>query len=690
MNKKLIVTMIVAAWGHAALPVGVNPAGRGLPALPVETKAGGGTLRIPAECGAQDVKLRGYVGRRIDACFANHILKHDACYLTDPYKDRTEDHYWQCEFWGKWMQIAAPFLVYMSGGRGATRPTDCESGGRGATRPTDCENLCANIAASVANLLPCQEECGYLGNYAPDARCGVASRTSYGGWDVWCQKYTLLGLLYADECLGDKRCLDAARRLADWLMTQVGPGRKDIGKTGRYHGLASCSILEPIVRLHRRTGEKKYLDFAAYIVSRMDAEEGCGGLISKALSGVDVADRTPGADAWEKFACSKKAYEMLSCYQGLLEYHKTTGDKRCLEAAVATARNIIDKEINIVGGAASQELWYHGKSKQTHPYYRMNETCVVTTWLRFCETLLALTGDPAYADEMERTFYNIYLATLSRDGSTFAQYTGLEGTRSAGLNNCFMEENCCNANGPRGFVAFMRTLLMAEGDAALLNFYETSTASVELPALKEKVTIETFTLYPKEGSVRIVNRTAKPLDFTLKLRIPSWVTRTEVKIQGGGGDADATSASLPTSGTYYELRRHWLPGDKVEATFDMPCRVHLLNNHVAFSRGPIVLARDARFHDGNLVERMRAIDFKKGVELRPVPTGDRDIWMAFAAFLPMGAHSESPDNVHPQVVRFCDFASAGNTWTDGSAYRVWLPVELRPWDTPLDSPEALP
>ena len=610
--------------------------------------------------GNGDVKVRGYVGRRIDACIQNHLLKHDAVYLTDPYKDRSEDHYWQCEFWGKWMHSAAPFLAY-----------------------TGSEALRANIAASIENLLPRQEECGYLGNYAPAARCGIASKTSYGGWDVWCQKYTLLGLLYAEGCLGDRRCLDAACRHLDWLMTQVGSGKKDIGRTGRYHGLASLSILEPVVRLYRRTGKKEYLDFAAYIVSRMEAEEGGGGLISKALAGVDVADRTPGRDEWEKFACSKKAYEMLSCYQGVLDYHLATGDKRCLDAVVATAKNVIATELNIVGGAASQELWYHGKGRQTHPYYRMNETCVVTTWLRLCESLLAATGDPSWADEMERTFYNIYLATLSRDGSTFAQYTGLEGTRSAGLNNCFMEENCCNANGPRGFVSFLRAFLMAEGDTAMLNFYETSTASVDLPALKEKVTFETFTLYPKEDAVRIVNRTAKPLDFTLKLRIPAWSEKTEVKVNG-----ERMEGAI--AGAYCLLRRRWQPGDRVEMAFEMPCRAHLQNNHVAFTRGPIVLARDARFNDGNLVERMRAIDFKKGVELRPVPTGDGDIWMAFAAFLPMGAHSESPDNVHPQVVRFCDFASAGDTWTDESAYRVWLPVELRPWGTPMDSPETLP
>ena len=35
-----------------------------------------GTERVPATL--QVVKVRGHVGRRIDACFANHILKHDA------------------------------------------------------------------------------------------------------------------------------------------------------------------------------------------------------------------------------------------------------------------------------------------------------------------------------------------------------------------------------------------------------------------------------------------------------------------------------------------------------------------------------------------------------------------------------------------------------------------------------------
>ena len=54
--------------------------------------------------------------------------------------------------------------------------------------------------------------------------------------------------------------------------------------------------------------------------------------------------------------------------------------------------------------------------------------------------------------------------------------------------------------------------------------------------------------------------------------------------------------------------------------------------------------------------------------------GGRDFWLAFAAALPTGTHAESTRDWLPSVVRFCDFASAGGTWDDASAYRVWLPV----------------
>ena len=55
--------------------------------------------------------------------------------------------------------------------------------------------------------------------------------------------------------------------------------------------------------------------------------------------------------------------------------------------------------------------------------------------------------------------------------------------------------------------------------------------------------------------------------------------------------------------------------------------------------------------------------------------------LAVAAPLPAGSHTADPDNgVLPDVVRFTDYASAGNLWRPDNRYRVWLP-ELIPGRT---------
>lgn len=56
--------------------------------------------------------------------------------------------------------------------------------------------------------------------------------------------------------------------------------------------MSSCSILEPIMLLYNRTLDEKYLDFARYIVDRMESADGPQ-LIAKALDGVPVSERFP-------------------------------------------------------------------------------------------------------------------------------------------------------------------------------------------------------------------------------------------------------------------------------------------------------------------------------------------------------------------------------------------------------------
>jgi hypothetical protein len=159
----------------------------------------------------------------------------------------------------------------------------------------------------------------------------------------------------------------------------------------------------------------------------------------------------------------------------------------------------------------------------------------------------------------------------------------------------------------------------------------------------------------------------------LRLRIPTWSTKTEVKLNGKLMDD-------VTAGTYFTIENDWKLGDIVEVRFDMPVVAHRLEHNVAFTSGPVLLARDSRFADGDLTEPFRH-GIKDGQAMpafAAVRTPSDDMWMAFSATLPIGSHSENPEASNPTTVFFCDYASAGNTWRRDNYYRTWFPVELGP------------
>jgi hypothetical protein len=108
---------------------------------------------------------------------------------------------------------------------------------------------------------------------------------------------------------------------------------------------------------------------------------------------------------------------MMSCYDGLLVLYKVTGEQDYLKAVELTANDIIKSEINLTGSGSSFECWYKGNSFQTEPAYHTMETCVTFTWMKLCFNLLRTTGNPLYADQIEKSAYNALMASMKDDGS---------------------------------------------------------------------------------------------------------------------------------------------------------------------------------------------------------------------------------------------------------------------------------
>ena len=610
---------------------------------------------LDSSAGLGDVRLKGYLGGRLDAMIERHVAGTDADYITAAFMEKTEPKgWWQTEFWGKWMHSAVPYSVYLQGGAPKTLRLD------------------ESIRRGIDRMLSSQEPCGYMGNYPDELRCGE-------GWDVWGMKYTMMGLLHYYDVTKDEKTLAACRRLCDYLIGEIGPkGRRgrELWQTGNWSGYASSSILEPVMWLYNRTKDARYLDFASYIVKGMTEAEKGPRLLDLALKGVSVADRNEDGYTLNRewsYVCKygrSKAYEMMSCYQGFIEYFEVTGRRDLLDAAIKTAEDIIREEVNLAGGCASSEAWFHGAHKQHLPYERLQETCVTTTWMRFCEKLLDITGDPKWADQIERTFYNAYLAAMKSDGSEFAGYTPLFGNRWHGQHHCYMHTDCCTANGPRGFLCFLKKFFRVKDGVAEFNFYGSALVKGDLPD-GGKVSFDVYSLYPRTDSVRIVSHTTG--NVPVKFRIPAWSRKTEVMVNG-------KLLSGVEAGRYFTISREWKLGDIVKIKFDMPVVAHVQHHHAAFTRGPVLLARDSRFADGDHTEpfRREICDGQLMKGFSEVRSPSDAIWMAYSATLPIGSHHENPEACLPTTVFFCDYASAGNTWTRDNNYRTWFPVELGP------------
>ena len=450
---------------------------------------------------------------------------------------------------------------------------------------------------TVQDLLSTQNENGSISCTPVDQQPG-----SENG-DLWERKYVMLGLEeYYQWVNPDSAVLNALKKHADCIIDQVGHAPKkeivDLGWSATNIGYEPCHIesstlLEPFMRLYNWTGEQRYLDFARYIVESGGTKH--FDLIQQAYDNTDpylMSGHYP------------KAYEMMSMFEGVVEYYRVTGDERCRQAFMNLFNNIRKREITIIGNAGADqpyhpnvagEAWGNTAYEQTNPNItRMMETCVGVTWMKFCSQIMRLTGDPAPADEIEKYVYNGLLGAMKPTGDGFSYVNLLNGNKVVnygwGWHFDDFYVTCCNLNGPMGLAYIPYVAVMTSEEGPIVNLYNAGEVNMNTRTQPLQLTIDTD--FPLTGHVVINVNPEKAENFTMKLRIPSWSQNTALSVNGEKVEA--------TPGTYAELNRKWNPGDRIEIDFDMTCRVinaplgsnRAGDNFQAVVRGPIVLARD--------------------------------------------------------------------------------------------------
>ncbi|MEO5681667.1 MAG: beta-L-arabinofuranosidase domain-containing protein [Chitinophagaceae bacterium] len=587
-------------------------------------------------------ELNGFIGEKLDGAYQKRILDQDVDRLISPFRNRTEASCWQSEFWGKWFTSA--LLAYRY-------------------KPTP--GLKKILDKAVSDLISTQATDGYIGNYAPEKHLQQ--------WDIWGRKYCMLGLIGYYDLTQNQPALNAAARLADHLIKELADKNALIVKMGNHRGMAASSVLEPITLLYTRTGNKRYLDFAEEIVREWETGEGPQ-LLSKSVT--EVGKRFPKpTGSWYGWEQGQKAYEMMSCYEGLLELYRVTGKEKYREAVVNTWESIRQTELNIAGSGSAMECWFGGKAYQTLPINHYQETCVTATWIKLSQQLLRLTGEAKYADAIEQTYYNALLGSMYPDGSDWAKYTPLSGERLKGEEQCKMGINCCEASGPRGLFTLPLTAVMKTGAGISVNFFTPGKYIAQSPA-GQQVVVQQSTSYPVSGKITVTVKLAKTEQFILRVRNPYWSQQSSVTVNN-------EPVAVTGSGEFVSVNRNWREGDTVVVSLDM--RGHLLksglnNEYFAITRGPLVLARDMRLGLPDTDEPLTPVLTKDGyIDLQPDEEAG-NYWLKMKAPFIVESHAEGgPKSV--QLV-LCDYASAGNTFDPASRFRVWIPRLIDPVKLP--------
>ena len=542
-----------------------------------------------------------------------------------------EDLGWRCEYFGKMMRGASMTYSY-----------------------TNNEELYRVLTNAAEDMLTAQDDLGRFSTYSVEKE--------FNGWDMWGRKYVLLGFLhYFDICRDEElksRIISALEKHLDYIVEHVGHGKKEISETSS-HWLCinSASILEPVVRMYRLLGHERYLRFAEYIVDYL--YNGKPNIFKLALEDELYPYQYPVV----------KAYEMMSCFEGLLEYYEVTKEEKWFKAVENFVERVRLSDITVIGcSGCKHELFNHASATQTDSDYKglMQETCVTVTWMKICNRLLELTVDSKYADEIERSAYNALYGAVNTFQKSNAKgeqfmfdsysplFLGVRSRDVGGYKNISESKyyGCCVAIGAHGTALVPLTAVRTCENSITVNYYEKGTAYVG------DFELEFDTEYPTDGSVKITVNKAPCGISSIKLRIPYFTnSKANIKVNG---------ETVQVSSGYTEISREWLSGDVIELKFDMNPRIlhpegvdgkpHT-KAFLCVMYGPLVLARDKRLGEvGTTVPDADTLEFA-------LCTKD-EFPCELMATVSLG----------DKVFKMIDYMSAGKTWDMQSQMEAWIPT----------------
>jgi DUF1680 family protein len=356
-----------------------------------------------------------------------------------------------------------------------------------------------------------------------------------------------------------------------------------------------------LVELYRATGEARYLELGECLLDQRG---------HATLTGGPFGPRYRQDDMPFRDSHIARGHGVMAAYLacGALDVFTETGDRALLDAAVAQWEDMVARRMYLTGGVGSRHKdEAFGDPYELPPDRAYCETCAAIGVIMWSWRLLLITGEPRYADLIERVLFNAFAVGVSLDGRSYfyvnplqvrAGHQDPEDGRGRAARSGWYEIACCPPN-------VMRTLSSLENYFATttpggIQIWQYAPSHLDVTPGGQPASLTIHTSYPDDGQVTIRVDHAGPAPFEIALRVPAWSQDAHGHITigsspDGNGHAQPGAGERLEAGTLWRVHRRWQPGDQITLNLQMPARLTIADPRIdavrgcaAVERGPLV------------------------------------------------------------------------------------------------------
>ena len=399
----------------------------------------------------------------------------------------------------------------------------------------------------------------------------------------------------------DKRLYNAARKLADCWVANIGPGKK-----AWYDG-------------HQEM-EQALVRFGRFVNDMEGAGQGDNYI---ALAKFLLDNRRDGTEYDQSHVPVQQQYEAVGhavraayTYSGMADIAAETHDVDYQSAVMSLWDNIVNKKYYVTGGIGSGET-----SEGFGPNYSLGndaycESCSSCGLIFFQYKMNLAYHDAKYADLYEETLYNALLGAVDLDGKNYYYTNELSSGQSRyAWHVC----PCCVGNIPRTLLMIPTWTYVKGEDGIYVNLFIGSTIKVENIAGTDVEMVQK-TDYPWSGKVAIIVNPTAGKEFSVYVRVPDRTTSDLYKpapeVKGLISlSVNGVPVEQKITDGYVLIRREWETGDRIEIELPMKIQTITADDKVIADRGRVALRYGPLIYN---VEKADQPDIEKYIGAGPL------------------------------------------------------------------------